>query len=73
MKRYPTLVVRVDDSAHGEPRVLAPAVGTWTDPPPGGSAVGPGSPVGYLRRLNRRFVLQPVFHLHCVQFSRLCR
>ncbi len=34
--------------------MLAPAVGWWSDPPPAGAWVGPGSRVGRLRCLNRR-------------------
>jgi len=37
--------------------VRAPAVGLWTDPPSGGSPVGPDSVIGTLVRLNRRFRL----------------
>ena len=53
----PTLIVRVERSGRGRPRVLAPAVGWWSDPPQPGTLVGPGSNVGRLRCLNRRFVL----------------
>lgn len=37
--------------------VVAPAVGWWIDPPAAGSIVGPGSRIGSLRRLGRRFDL----------------
>jgi hypothetical protein len=53
----PTLMVRVERSGAGRPRVLAPAVGRWSAPPRPGSVVGPGSIVGRLRCLNRGFVL----------------
>jgi acetyl-CoA carboxylase biotin carboxyl carrier protein len=37
--------------------VLSPAVGSWLDGPPDGTAVGPGSRIGSVRRLGRRFDL----------------
>ncbi len=52
-----SLVVRVERKGRGRPRVLAPAVGWWSDPPPAGAWVGPGSRVGRLRCLNRRVEL----------------
>ena len=49
-----SLVVHVKCKGRGRPRVLAPAVGWWSDPPQAGAWVGPGSRVGRLRCLNRR-------------------
>ena len=58
MTTEPTLLVLLgSDSGDGERGVLAPALGRWTDPPPTGRPVGPGSPVGFLDCLNRRFRL----------------
>lgn len=51
------LAVRVDRIGGDRPRALAPAVGWWEEPPRPGTVVGPGSPVGRLRCLNRRFRL----------------
>ena len=48
------LAVGVERKGRGRPRVLAPAVGWWSDPPHAGAWVGPGSRVGRLRCLNRR-------------------
>ena len=53
----PALAVRVDRSGGDRPRALAPAVGWWMEPPRPGTVVGPGSQVGRLRCLNRRFRL----------------
>ena len=52
-----SLAVRVEQKGRGRPRVLAPAVGWWSDSPQAGAWVGPGSCVGRLRCLNRRFEL----------------
>ncbi len=52
-----SLAVRVERKGRGRARVLAPAVGWWSDPPPAGAWVGPGSRVGRLRCLNRRVEL----------------
>jgi biotin carboxyl carrier protein len=54
---FETLEVRVERKGRGRPRVLAPAVGWWSDPPRDGDWVGPGSRVGRLRCLNRTFDL----------------
>jgi biotin carboxyl carrier protein len=48
------LLVEEDD---GGLVVRAPCVGLWCDPPPPGRPLGPGSDVGTLVRLNRRFRL----------------
>lgn len=53
----PPIAVRVERSEADGIRVLAPAVGRWGEPPADGSAVGPGSVVGRLRVLNRRYLL----------------
>ena len=47
-----TLVVGLVRMGRGRPRVLAPGVGWWSDPPLAGAWVGPGSRVGRLRCLN---------------------
>ena len=52
-----TLAVGVERKGRGRPRVLAPAVGWWSDPPLAGAWVGPGSRVGRLRCLNGRVEL----------------
>ncbi len=52
-----SLAVRVEQKGRGRPRVLAPAVGWWSDSPQAGAWVGPGSRVGRLRCLNRRVEL----------------
>jgi biotin carboxyl carrier protein len=53
----PTLTVRVERDGEGHVRVLAPAAGWWSEPPTEGAPVGPGSAVGRLRVLTRRFRL----------------
>ncbi len=53
----PILMARVEAGSDGRVAVLAPSVGTWTDHPHGGALVGPGSRVGRLSHLNRRFAL----------------
>ena len=53
----PILMARVDASSGGRIAVLAPLVGTWTDHPHGGALVGPGSRIGFLSHLTRRFAL----------------
>jgi acetyl-CoA carboxylase biotin carboxyl carrier protein len=53
-----TLAVRCEpDPAGAGLRVLAPAIGIWSDPPALGALVSAGSAVGTLARLNARFVL----------------
>ena len=49
-----SLAVGVERKGRGRLRLLAPAVGWWSDPPHAGAWVGPGSRVGRLRCLNRR-------------------
>lgn len=39
-------------------RAISPAVGHWSEIPVDGSVVGPGSIVGSVRQLHRRFVLE---------------
>jgi acetyl-CoA carboxylase biotin carboxyl carrier protein len=53
----PVLTVLVQPAAEGRLEVRAPAVGHWEAPPREGVPVGPGSPIGTLRRAHRRFVL----------------
>jgi biotin carboxyl carrier protein len=50
-------LVRVEHDRDGMPRLLAPAVGWWLDPPHAGAVIGPGSSLGTLRTLNRRMEL----------------
>ncbi len=51
----PLLVAR---EAGGAVVLKAPKVGIWSDPPPAGALVGPGSPAGTLRQLGHRFLLR---------------
>jgi biotin carboxyl carrier protein len=53
----PILMARVDSSSSGRILVLAPLVGTWTEHPHTGALVGPGSRIGFLSHLTRRFAL----------------
>jgi biotin carboxyl carrier protein len=53
----PVLLVRVESDDDGMTRVLAPRVGRWTSLPSPGTLIGPGSDVGALSQLNRRFRL----------------
>lgn len=53
----PSLSVRVENEQDGKQRVLSPEVGFWSHHPSLGTQLGPGSPVGFLRQLNRRFSL----------------
>jgi biotin carboxyl carrier protein len=55
--KAPPLPVRVDRPEGAERPVRAPAVGRWWDPPRPGTVVGPGSAVGRLHCLNRRWLL----------------
>jgi biotin carboxyl carrier protein len=48
---------RVEVASDGTARVLAPQVGWWSQLPPDGSLLGPGSAIGLLSRLNRRFLM----------------
>lgn len=52
-----SLAVQVEQKGRGKIRVLAPAVGRWSRAPAAGDWVGPGSRLGLLRCLNRKFVL----------------
>ncbi|HXV74791.1 MAG TPA: biotin/lipoyl-containing protein [Candidatus Polarisedimenticolaceae bacterium] len=51
------LLGMTDRSPDGTIRVLSPAIGWWCDPPHRGAWVGPGSSIGTIRRLNRRYRL----------------
>jgi len=51
------VVVRCRAGAGGNLEVLSPDVGWWSDHPPEGSAVGPGTVVGLLSSLNHRTIL----------------
>jgi biotin carboxyl carrier protein len=53
----PVLLARIEPAEGGMVRVLAPCVGWWCDPPHGGAWVGPGSRIGTVRQLNRRYRL----------------
>ena len=53
----PILMARVDTTPDGRVLVLSPLVGTWTDHPNPGALVGPGSRIGFLSHLTRRFAL----------------
>jgi len=53
----PVLLVRVERDDDGTARVLAPRVGWWSSLPGPGTLIGPGSDVGVLDQLNRRFRL----------------
>ncbi|MDX1388257.1 MAG: biotin/lipoyl-containing protein [Acidobacteriota bacterium] len=53
----PIALVHVEPSDDGTIRVLAPAVGWWSEHPHRGALVGPGSRVGVLQTLNRRYAL----------------
>ena len=53
----PILMVGVQPGEDGTTVVSAPGVGWWTSLPEPGSLIGPGSEVGGLSRLNRRFRL----------------
>jgi biotin carboxyl carrier protein len=50
-------VAAVEREADGTLRVLAPAVGWWLEHPAADALLGPGSPIGVLRSLDRRFGL----------------
>ena len=51
------LLVRVESDGDGMTRVLAPRVGWWSSLPSAGNLIGPGSDVGALDQLNRRYRL----------------
>jgi acetyl-CoA carboxylase biotin carboxyl carrier protein len=53
----PLLPVRVQAGVDGRLAVLAPRVGLWSHHPHPGALLGPGSRVGYLDHLTRRFAL----------------
>jgi acetyl-CoA carboxylase biotin carboxyl carrier protein len=53
----PTLLGTVEHEDDGALRILAPGVGWWSEIPHHGALLGPGSSIGCLYRLNRRFRL----------------
>lgn len=53
----PILHVLAEPGDLGTVRVLAPKVGAWSMHPHPGALLGPGSPVGLLDHLNRRYAL----------------
>lgn len=53
----PIVRARVEAGADGALRVLAPHVGLWSFHPHPGALVGPGSRIGILERLGRRYAL----------------
>jgi biotin carboxyl carrier protein len=53
----PILLGTVEHEDGGALRILAPAVGWWSEIPHHGALLGPGSPIGRLYQLNRRFRL----------------
>ncbi len=53
----PILHVLAESGERGTVRVLAPKVGAWSMHPHPGALLGPGSPVGLLDHLNRRYAL----------------
>lgn len=50
-------MARAERGDSGVVRVLAPMVGIWSEHPHGGSLLGPGSRIGILRHLTRRYAL----------------
>ena len=53
-----TLPLLAAQDAGGTVVLKAPKVGIWSDAPPAGTLLGPGSPAGTLRQLGRRFLLR---------------
>lgn len=53
----PLLTVGVEEGADGRLRIISPRVGIWSEHPHPGALLGPGSRVGWLEHLNRRFAL----------------
>jgi len=53
----PILLARVERGENGRVQVLSPGVGWWWPPPHPGALVGPGTRIGTLQRLGRRFAL----------------
>ncbi len=53
----PIVLVHLKTAADGTIRVLAPAVGWWSEHPPRGALVGPGSRIGVLQTLKQRCAL----------------
>jgi biotin carboxyl carrier protein len=51
------LLVHVERGEDGQVGVRSPRVGVWSGIPSAGALVGPGSPLGTLAVLNRRYVL----------------
>jgi biotin carboxyl carrier protein len=78
------LLPKIERTEAGLIRVLAPCVGWWDDPPHRGAWVGPGSSIGTIRQLNRRYRLVlpdgaagrvggrlPAHHVNAVEFGEL--
>jgi biotin carboxyl carrier protein len=53
----PILLGTVERDDDGSMRILSPGVGWWSEIPHRGALIGPGSTIGRLERLNRRFRL----------------
>jgi len=53
----PILMAKAEPGADGRTVVVSPLVGIWTDHPHAGALLGPGSRIGLLAQLNRRFAL----------------
>jgi acetyl-CoA carboxylase biotin carboxyl carrier protein len=53
----PILLARIERGEDGRARVLSPGVGWWSHHPQAGALLGPGSRIGTLGRLGRRFAL----------------
>ncbi len=53
----PILVARAERGEDGRALVVSPLVGIWTDHPHPGALLGPGSRIGFLAHLSRRFAL----------------
>jgi biotin carboxyl carrier protein len=50
-----TILARVETDDEGSTRILAPGVGWWSELPPQGALLGPGSVIGSLSQLNQSF------------------
>jgi len=50
-----TILARIETDDNGKTRILAPGVGWWSDLPPQGALLGPGSVIGSLIQLNQQF------------------
>ena len=56
--KYPILVARLEPDSDGSTVVRCPAVGWWTGIPALGAMMGPGSRIGTLERLGKRYALE---------------